>query len=182
MKTLICLLIFLGLSALPAMADEQAFPPTESGRTELKTLPAGVLLKRAGPGNYFEQSNRLFMPLFRYIQRHNISMTMPVEARIENAEMYFWVAQKEVAKVAGDEDGVVVERIPERRVASLGARGSYSRANFDSARERLLGWVRQQGQLEIAGEAYAVYWNGPFTPGFLRRYEVHVPVREKPAA
>jgi hypothetical protein len=31
-----------------------------------------------------------------------------------------------------------------------------------------------------AGEAYAIYWNSPFVPGFLKRYEVHVPV--EPAA
>jgi effector-binding domain-containing protein len=166
--------------ALPTMAETQAFPPTGSGKTELKTLPAGVLLKKSGQGNYFDQSGSLFMPLFRYIQRHQIAMTVPVEARIETAEMYFWVAEGERAKVAGDEAGVVVERRPERRVASLGARGGYSQRNFDATRDRLLAWVREQGNLELAGESYAVYWSGPFTPGFLRRYEVHVPVREKP--
>ena len=32
-----------------------------------------------------------------------------------------------------------------------------------------------------AGPAYAVYWNSPFTPWFLKRYEVHVRVRPRGA-
>jgi hypothetical protein len=167
--------------ALPAMAEIQAFPPTAPGQAELKTIPAGVLLKNAQPGGYFAQSNQLFRPLFRYIQKHDIAMTVPVEARIDDAAMYFWVGTAELAKVAGDEAGVVVERREARRVASLGARGSYSEKNFAATRDRLLAWVGGQPGLERAGEPYAVYWNGPFTPWFMRRYEVHVPVRERAA-
>jgi len=108
----------------PAMATEQAFPPTASGVSELKILPAGVLLRSSGQGEYFDRANDLFRPLFRYISRHDIAMTVPVEARIRDAAMYFWVAESQHAKVAGSEGAVVVERLPERRVASRGARGS----------------------------------------------------------
>lgn len=39
----------LGFVILPsAMATEQAFPPTANGVSELKTLPAGVLLRSSG--------------------------------------------------------------------------------------------------------------------------------------
>ena len=92
-------LLFCILLITSAMATEQAFPPTAPGVTEVKTLPAGILLKSAGRGNYFEQSDGLFMPLFRYISRHNIEMTTPVEARIDDAAMYFWVAESQHAKV-----------------------------------------------------------------------------------
>jgi hypothetical protein len=176
-------IVFLGLfsTTLPAMAELQAFSPTAVGQAELKTLPAGVLLRHSGSGNYFSQANGLFMPLFRYIQRHEIAMTVPVEAQVDQAAMYFWVAESEAAKVAGNEAGVVVERRAARRVASLGARGSYSEKNFNATRERLLAWVREQPGVEPAGEPYAVFWSGPFTLGFLKRYEVHLPVRETAA-
>jgi hypothetical protein len=164
------------------MATEQAFPPTAPGVAEVKTLPAGVLLKSTGRGNYFEQSDGLFMPLFRYISKHNIAMTTPVEARIDDAAMYFWVAESQHAKVAGNEGAVEVQRIPERRVASLGARGSYSRGNFEKHRDKLLAWIVTQPEIEAAGEPYGVFWHGPFTPWFAKRAEVHVPVRAKPAA
>ena len=174
---LLCVLLIA-----PAMATEQAFPPTAPGLTELKTLPAGVLLKSTGRGNYFEQSDGLFMPLFRYISRHKIAMTTPVEARIEEAAMYFWVAESQQSKVAGSEGLVEVQRIPERRVASLGAKGSYSRSNFEKARDQLVAWIASQPELEAKGEAYGVFWHGPFTPWFAKRFDVHVPVRSKPAA
>jgi len=172
------LLFFL----LPAVAAEQAFPPTEPGVAELKTLPPGMLLKATGRGSYFDESNRLFGPLFNYISTHKIAMTTPVEAKIDGAAMYFWVAPAEQEKVAGSTDRVEVIRFPERRVASLGTRGSYSRANFEKTRDELLAWLARQPDLEAAGESYAVYWDGPFTPWFTKRSEVHVPVRSRAGA
>lgn len=176
----VLLLLFL---TAHLMATEQAFSPTPVGTPELKTLPAGVLLKSTAPGDYFDQSNRLFRPLFSYISRQGISMTTPVEAQVEGAAMYFWVADSQREKVAGSRDGVEVIEFPERRVASLGARGSYSRENFARARDELLAWLGRRTDVEPAGAPYPVFWNGPFVPGFLKRFEVHVPVRpagEKP--
>lgn len=170
---------FLFLIALvsSAMATEQAFPPSPIGAAELKILPAGLLLKASATGNYFEQSNRLFGPLFRYISSHEIAMTTPVEAKIDGAAMFFWVANSQRTKVAGSTAAVEVVESPERWVASLGARGSYSEKNFAKTREQLLVWLGQRKEVEAAGAPYAVFWDGPFTPGFLKRFEVHVPVR-----
>lgn len=165
--------------AFSAMATESAFPATASGVSEIKTLPAGILLKSAGRGSYFDQSNNLFGPLFRYISKHDIAMTTPVEAKIDEAAMYFWVAPSQAEKVAGNEGGVVVERIPERRVASRGAKGSYSKELFEKTRAELMAWLATQPNVEVAGEAYGVYWNAPYVPWFLKRSEVHIPIRPK---
>jgi len=170
------LALFL-LLASSLMATEQAFPPSPIGVPELKILPAGVLLKAAGAGNYFDGANGLFRPLFRYISQHDISMTTPVEAQIDSAAMFFWVAESQRAKVAGNHPGIEVLEFPERHVASLGARGSYTAGNFAKTRDTLLAWLAKRTDVTPAGPAYAVYWNGPFTLGFLKRYEVHVPVR-----
>ena len=158
------------------MAAAEAFSRSPVGTAELKTLPAGLLLKATGKGNYFEQSNDLFRPLFNYISTHDISMTTPVEASIDGAAMYFWVAESQRGKVAGSSKGVEVVEIPERRVASFGARGSYSAANFAKSRDELLAWLGARADIAPTGPAYAVYWNGPFVPGFLKRFEVHIPV------
>ena len=159
------------------MATEQAFVPAPIGTPELKTLPAGLLLKATETGNYFEESSRLFRPLFNYISAHDISMTTPVEANIDGAAMYFWVANSQRAKVSGSTGAVEVVQVPERWVARLGARGSYSAKNFAATRDELVAWLAQRKEVEAAGPAYAVYWNGPFTPGFLKRFEVHIPIR-----
>jgi effector-binding domain-containing protein len=146
---------------------------------ETKTLPAGTLLKSAAPGDYFEQSGRLFGPLFRYISKNDIRMTVPVEAEVNGAAMYFWVAADEVPKVEGEAGGVTVVKVPERHVASGGGRGGYTRKNFEATQQRLRAWLAGQKEVEPIGPAYAVFWNGPITPWFLREYEVHIPVRPR---
>ena len=158
------------------MAYETAFPATDAGTSEIKTLPAGTLLKSRSGGDYFENGSSLFRPLFRYISTHGIAMTVPVEATVDDAAMYFWVAQGEVSKVAGNADGVEVINIPERWVASRGAKGGYSRANFERIRDELTAWVKARDDIRINGDAYVVYWNGPFTPWFVKRFEVHLPI------
>ena len=168
------------LLPVSAMAYQQAFPPTAPGTCEFKTLPAGTLLKAAKPGNYFAENNGLFRPLFNYISTHDIKMTVPVEAQIDGAAMYFWISPDEVTKLTGAAAGVEILHLPARPVAARGARGGYSQANFEQTRAELLAWLAEQPEFEASGPAYAVYWNGPFSLWFAKLSEVHVPVRKKP--
>jgi effector-binding domain-containing protein len=176
MKRIWGLLLIL-MTSVEAMGYAAAFERTEPGRAEIKVLPAGRLLEASGDGTYFNQSNALFRPLFRYIQSHGISMTVPVEARIDPGTMYFWVAPDQADKAAEDAGGVRVIDLPERLVAAFGARGGYSEANFNETRKALLDWLRDRRDVAIAGEPYAVYWNGPFTPWFMKQFEVQVAVK-----
>lgn len=235
------LLAALVLTPFVAMSAPAAFPATAPGVTELKTLPAGLLVRSEAPGDYFENSGNLFRPLFRYIQLKDIAMTTPVEAGIgPSSTMYFWIADTERTKAEPDlaatantsaasaapsnsapaaepqtprqslidkmpgtpptgststsksasastdtsraaaktlPEGVVVLTRPERLVVSHGGRGSYTRAHFEEARAAALAWLATRPDLVADGEACAVYWNSPFMPGFLKRYEVHIPVR-----
>ena len=173
-------LALTALLLLPnAMPAQSAFAPTPIGVCELKVLPAGTLLKSEGSGGYFENANGLFMPLFRYISSHGITMTVPVEAQVDDAAMFFWVAQGERSKVTGSEGGVKVIEVPERRVASLGGRGGYDRKNFEETRDALQAWLAKRDDVAPSGPPYAVYWNAPFVPWFLKRYEVHIPVHPR---
>ena len=156
---------------------EEAFARTAPGEIEVKVLPAGRLLENHGAGeSYFEQSGRLFGPLFSYIKAHNISMTTPVEASIEPGMMAFWVASGQEDRAEEASGDVQVRDVPERKVAAIGARGGYSRNNFEEARDQLLVWMEEQGELSVVGEPFAVYWNGPMTPWFLKTFEVMVEV------
>ena len=160
-----------------AHAYEQAFPRTEPGEFEVKVLPAGRLLESRGEGDYFTNANSLFGPLFRYIQEHEIPMTTPVEAKIEPGTMYFWVADDQADKATDDSDEVRVIDVDDRMVAAVGRRGGYTRGNFEKARKELLRLVRTEGDLQVIGEPYAVFWDGPFTPWFMKKFEVQVRVR-----
>jgi hypothetical protein len=180
MRILVSLAAFL-LAAAGLRATDAVFPATEAGRVELKTVPAGVLLKAAGKGDYFEQDTSLFLRLFRFISDRDVSMTTPVVAQVDDAALFFWVAGPDREKASRPPEGVVVVNQPAREVASAGAKGSYSRENYLKTRKVLQAWLAQQAEFEPVGEPYAVFWNGPFTPWFAKRYEVHQPVRRKVA-
>jgi hypothetical protein len=106
-------------------------------------------------------------------------MTTPVEARMDPGAMYFWVSSTQEEKATSDTANVRVIDVPERTVASHGSRGSYSQNNFEKAKAILLNWVNNQSDIETIGEPFGVYWNGPFTPWFLKTFEVQVEIRLK---
>lgn len=173
----------LGLAATQtACAYDAAFPATDSGKFEIKTLPAAKVLRTSAQGDYFAASNTLFRRLFRYIESHGVAMTTPVEARMQPASMAFYVGKGDLAKKLEPNDEVEVVTLPTRTVASHGVRGGYTKERFEAARKRLEDWLERQEKYEAAGPAYSVYWNSPFIPGFLKRSEVHIPVRLREAA
>jgi len=177
MKHLACL-FFLLAAMSTTEAIESAYPRTAPGEVEVKQLPAGRLIEHAAAGgSYFDGSNGLFGPLFRYIKNHDISMTTPVEARIEPGAMRFWISKAQEAKAEAGEGPVEVIEVPERLVAAIGGKGAYSRTNFQRARGELMQWLEERDDLEVVGEPFAAYWSGPMTPWFMKVYEVMVEVR-----
>ncbi len=158
---------------------ESAYPKTASGEIEVKTIPESVVLQSKEDGVYYDKSNKLFMKLFNYIKANKIPMTVPVESGIRDAEMRFYVSSGKKDADLKATDAVKVLRMPERLVVSAGGRGSYSEDNMEDARLKLDKWLAEHPEYGKDGEAYAVYWNSPFVPWFLRRYEVHLPVKKR---
>ncbi len=157
------------------MAYEKAFEKSPVGVVQVRTLPSGRLLTTETAGSYFDRSGELFRRLFDYIREHDVSMTVPVEGQLERAEMRFYVGSDAPGELLATES-VRIAEVPTRRVVSLGGRGSYSESNLRETREALQRWLAEQDRWAPAGEPYAVFWNGPFTPWFMKRYEVHIPV------
>ena len=162
------------------MATESAYPMTGAGVCEIKTLPAGVILQARSTGDYFSENNGLFRRLFQTIQQNKVPMTTPVEAGMRPGTMIFYLDPESAKR--GDlqmVDGVTRKRVGERVVASIGIRGGYSKESFEKHSKKLRDWLKNQPKYQAVGEAYAVYWNSPFTIWFLKRAEVHLPVQEK---
>jgi len=183
LKQILGILVWVGLGlGSNLMAYEQAYPMTEPGVCEIKTLPAGVILRARTDGGYFRENNGLFRKLFETIQRNQIPMTTPVEAGIQPGSMVFYLdpasSKREDLNLVG---GVERKEVGKRTVASIGIRGGYSRESFEQNEARLREWLQKQKDWEPAGEAYAVYWNSPFMIWFLKRSEVHQPVRPRGA-
>jgi DNA gyrase inhibitor GyrI len=156
---------------------ERAFERTPAGVIEVKTLPEALTLIVRSGGNYFDRSGELFRRLFRYIKRHDVAMTVPVQGEMQGTGMRFFLGKEDRQRGLMDEEGVQVKEVPERTVASIGVRGGYTEKNFTKARSRLEQWTRDHADYEAVGEAYGIYWNSPFVPWFLKRFEVHIPVR-----
>mgnify|MGYP001031068293 FL=1 len=172
------LFLLVPLLALQSVsAAEQAYPKTPAGEQEIKTLPAATLIMAGSDEAYFSENSQLFGPLFRYIQENGIPMTTPVEAEMDPGRMFFYIGEDEAKEELAGTEEVTVRELPARTVASRGVRGGYSASNFEEARARLEQWLAKQEGWQADGEARAAFWDGPFTPWFLKRFEVHIPVR-----
>ncbi len=177
-RILILSTLLLALSAT-SMAYEQMFPKTKVGTVEVKTLPEMRALKHSGNSDqYFKENNGLFMPLFRYIQQNDLAMTVPVESEMAPATMMFFIGSDvDISRIESTEQ-VEVITIPERQVLSVGIRGSYNEKEYQEALGKAMLWVESHPYYVADGPARMIYWNGPYVPGFLKRSELHLPLRK----
>jgi len=161
------------------------FDKTPVGEIKIIDLPKRIALEAKSNGSYFQTDNGLFRKLFRYISKNDIAMTTPVEADINPGKMRFFVGLKDRSKDISSTNEVEVRKIAPLKVVAIGVRGSYSVKRFMENKQKLLNWLAKEKKYEIAGDAYAVYWDGPFVLGFFKRSEVHVPIKlreTKPAS
>ena len=177
MKNLLRVALAFVAATASLMAVSEAYPRTAPGELELKTLPAARWMRTESAKDYFAADNGLFMRLFRYIDANKIPMTAPVEAGIRPGTMVFYMDPASAKRVdLAETPQVKLTSVPERRVAAIGIRGSYSRENYEEALAELRAWLARNTEVKAAGEPYAVYWNSPFVPFFLKHSEVHIPV------
>ncbi len=170
-------------SIIPSFAsatEGEAYARTAPGQIEVKELPAARLMISKSEQPYFSANNKLFGKLFNYIREKEIPMTAPVEAKINPGVMIFYMDANSAMR-ADLKPGTEVEllNLEARTVVAVGIRGSYSKENYEEGLTRLQDWLKSQPQIEVVGEPYAVYWNSPFVPFFLKQSEVHIPVKVK---
>ena len=126
-----------------------------------------------------DESGSGFMRLFRYIdggnvEKEKIAMTTPVF--MVDGKMAFVVPEKhKVATPARASDQVSVETRKAQRVAAYRYSGGRSPKSEPQALEKLKAWMAQN-KLQVVGPACSAYYDPPWTPGFLRRNEVLIPV------
>ena len=165
------------LFTLNLMGFEAMHEKTPVGEIKVLQLPSRTALEANADQSYFSENNGLFRTLFRYISKHDLSMTTPVEAEIEPGRMRFFVGGKDANKSSPTTDSVIVRKLEPMQVLAIGIRGSYDEENFRENRDRLIQWINEQTTYEPAGESYGVYWDGPYIPWFLKRSEIHLPIR-----
>lgn len=129
-----------------------------------------------------DADNSSFMRLFRYIdggnvEKEKIAMTTPVF--MVDGKMAFVVPEKhKTATPAPASPQVSVETLKAQRVAVFRFSGSRTKDSEPQAMEKLRAWMKQN-KLTEAGTPFSAYYDPPWTPGFLRRNEVLVPLTKE---
>lgn len=190
----------LALAAVfPAFATEEA--PFELvrkvGEVEVRKYPPLVVVETTVTGDMTDAGDAAFRPLFRYIsganqRKEEIAMTAPVIQEGEKIAMTApviqegkgnsWVVQfvlpvKYTLRTAPlpTDPAVRLRETPARMVAAIRYSGRWSQSNYDEALAELLKGMAAAG-LTATGDPVWMRYDAPFTPGFLRRNEILIPI------
>lgn len=177
----------------------------KSGIFELRDYAPHVLAETIVDATLEDAGYKAFRRLFDYISganrsRNSIAMTAPVsqEAKGEKIAMTAPVGQQpasgqwavsfmmpasyslDTLPVPNDE-AVMLRQVPARRMAAVRYSGRWSEKKYLRYKERLENWIRQS-DFAIIGDPVWARYNPPFTPWFLRRNEVLIPVEPHSAS
>lgn len=154
---------------------------SSEGAFEVRDYPALTLVTAQMPRR---GENGAFMKLFRFISGKNarsekIAMTTPVlMSGAESGTMAFVlpvaVAAKGVPLPSNTELAVTVK--PPARYAVIRYKGSTAAAHALAETSKLEVWLSSKG-LKPSGDPVFACYNPPWTPGFMKRNEVLIPIR-----
>ena len=172
----------------------------KDGDFEVRAYPTQVVAETLVEGTLEEAGNAGFRILFRYISGGNrtktkINMTAPVgqeQSEGEKIAMTAPVGQQAAsnqwavtfmmpssysmeALPEPVDDRVRLRAVPAARMAAVRYSGWWSKKRYDLNLGRLREWIIRQ-QLEVSGEPVWARYNPPFTPWFLRRNEILMPL------
>ena len=166
---------------------------------EIRDYAPHILAETVVEGDLEQAGNKSFRRLFRYISgdnrsRDKVAMTAPVsqEPMREKIKMTAPVGQQRVQErwavsfmmpasytlktlPEPEDPQVTLRQVPARRMAVVRYSGFWSEKNYLRYRMKLESWIRDRG-LTIVGDPVWARYNPPFTPWFLRRNEILIPV------
>ena len=169
------------------------------GIFELRDYAPHILAETVVDGTLEDAGNQAFRRLFRYISGENrsrgkITMTAPVsqEAAGEKIPMTAPVGQQPAGGKWAvsfmmpasytletlplpDDRAITLRAVPARRMAAVRYSGTWSESNYLQYKGALEKWIRSNNFIPVGEPVWARY-NPPFTPWFLRRNEILVPV------
>lgn len=166
---------------------------------EIREYAPFVIAETVVDGSLEDAGNKAFNRLFGYISGKNrsqgkIAMTSPVsqEAAPEKIATTSPVGQSRVeggwavsfimpasytmeTLPLPDDPEVKLRLVPARRMAAVRYSGRWSEKRYQRYREELESWIKKKG-FRISGEPVWARYNPPFTPWFLRRNEILIPI------
>ena len=196
---LVVAVIIIGV--MDAMAiEEAAYKVVEKDDGfEIRDYAPHILAETIVEGDLEQAGNKAFNRLFRYISGDNrsrgkVAMTAPVsqEPIGEKIKMTAPVGQQRVQEKWAisfvmpalytletlpepEDPKITLRQVPARRMAAVRYSGFWSEKNYLRYKLELESWIHERG-LTIVGEPIWARYNPPFTPWFLRRNEILIPV------
>ena len=171
----------------------------KDNKFEIRDYAPHILAETVVEGNFEEAGNKAFNVLFGYISgdnrsREKLAMTAPVsqEPKGEKIKMTVPVGQRRVQESWAvsfmmpasytletlpepEDPKVTLRQVSARRMAAVRYSGFWSEKNYLRYKLALESWIHEKG-LTIVGDPIWARYNSPFTPWFLRRNEVLIPV------
>ena len=193
------------LASVLFVRDAQAIEETKyeviesEGEFELRQYPAHVVAETLVEGDFSEVGNAEFRRLSGYIDGQNrrkqtIPMTAPVSQEADSVKIpmtapvnqeragekwrftFLMPAEYNLETLPEPLDSrVELREVPERLMAALKYSGTWSKSRYGEKQEQLMEWIARRGLNQVGEPVFARY-NPPFTPWFLRRNEVLIPV------
>ena len=193
--------VVMSIGVLNAMATEEARYQVivKTGDLEIRDYASHILAETVGEGNLEDAGSTAFNKLFRYISganrsRDKVAMTAPVSQQPagEKIAMTAPVGQQRAddkwlvsftmpdaytleTLPQPDDSSVTLREVPARRMAAVRYSGFWSEKNYSRYKAELEAWIDSKN-LMMTGEAIWARYNAPFTPWFLRRNEILIPV------
>ena len=201
MRILCTALAILIIGVMDARAIEEATYTVlkKDGRFEIRAYAPHILAETVVEGTLEEAGDKAFSRLFRYISgenrsRDNVAMTAPVSqepagqkikmtapvgqqrAQEKWAISFMMPASYTLATLPVPVDPqVTLRQVPARRMAAVRYSGFWSEKNYLRYKSALESWIHEK-RLTRAGDPVWARYNPPFTPWFLRRNEILIPV------
>lgn len=186
---------------MDAMAIEEAVynEVIKEGKFEIRDYAPQILAETLVEGDLEQAGNEAFNRLFRYISgdnrsRRKVEMTAPVsqEPKGEKIKMKAPLGQERVQEKWAVsfmmpasytletlpepvDRRINLRQVPARRMAVVRYSGFWSEKNYLRYKMELESWIRDRGITIIGAPVWARY-NPPFTPWFLRRNEILIPI------
>ena len=195
------LTVLTTVGAMDAMAVEEAKYDvmTTDNKFEIRDYAAHVVAETMVDGDLEDVGNKAFKKLFGYISgdnrsRDKVAMTAPVSQQSagEKIAMTSPVRQQQVNEMWAvsftmpasytlqtlpepDDPEVTLRQVPVRRMATIRYSGFWSEKNYLRYKAELESWIDSKGLIVVGDPVWARY-NAPFTPWFMRRNEILIPI------
>ena len=194
-------IFFIIISTGEVMATEQAKYQviTQDDNIEVRKYESHVVAETEVDSDFEDAGSAAFKRLFDYISGNNIAqkeiamttpvsqeasgekidMTSPVGQRKDNgrwAVSFMMPASYTYETLPQPKDpSIKLQQVPEQYRVSITYSGLWSESNYLSNKQKLEAWIQSNNYI-VSGEATWARYNAPFTPWFLRRNEVLIPI------